>query len=84
MQSNTPIFNIMLQRGLRKIRRNKIPMPQRGTVISLLSKSTKKGRWEVDLFHGDLTKKLYVSARFIRNEKKGHISFDHRKIKELK
>lgn len=78
-QTNTPIFNTMLKRGLRKIRRNKIAIPSDGMMINLLSKNTDKGRWQVELVNDSrIASKPYVAAFFFG---KNGASF---KTKELK
>ena len=78
-QSNTPIFNTMLKRGLRKIRRNKIAIPSDGMMINLSCKNTSKGRWQIQLINDSrISAKPYVAAYFFG---KNGASFKTRELK---
>ncbi len=47
-QLNTPTMRKMLNSALRKIRRNKIRPPSEGSLLVVIDKYTRRGKWQVE------------------------------------
>lgn len=76
-QTNTPIFNTMLKRAQRKIRRNKIKTPEAGHEVRLTLKATRKGVWNVS-FCNSMANTPFISAAFVG--KSGSYNFKEKRI----
>jgi len=67
---NTPIFNVKIKSALRKIKRNKIKTPSDGSMINIINKFTRKGKWQVEYINDSrFFRHPYIAAYFFKNAK---------------
>ena len=75
---NTPTMRKMLDRAERKIKRTDIKSPNEGLLITVISKETRRGYWQIEYIHDHRRQeKPYLAAYYFKGHKYDSLSADY-------